>query len=266
MEFLISAIPAFNDNYIWMLQGPDKQGTCVVDPGEATPVLRALDEKDLVLEAILVTHHHADHTGGIKALLQAYPDIPVYGPESAHIACISNPLRGQESFELLGHQLEVIAVPGHTLDHLAYYLPSSEPGQENVLFCGDTLFAGGCGRIFEGTPEMMLKSLKILAHLPEETKIYCAHEYTLANLIFANEVEPGNIDLAGRMDAVKALRASGQTTLPSTIALELRTNPFLRCHKLEITAKISEHYGDLAIANELDTFTKLRAWKDVFKA
>jgi hydroxyacylglutathione hydrolase len=265
MPFLIFAISAFSDNYIWMFHLPDKKGACVVDPGESTPVLRALDEHGLHLETILVTHHHADHTGGISALLQAYPNTRVYGPESAHIAC-NNTLRGQERFELMGYQVEVLAVPGHTLDHLAYYLPSAETGQANVLFCGDTLFAGGCGRIFEGTPALMLRSLKNLASLPEDTQVYCAHEYTLANLVFANVVEPGNIALAGRMDAVRALRSTGTLTLPSTIAMELRTNPFLRCHKLAIMAKISEHFADVSIDNELDAFTKLRAWKDVFKA
>ena len=215
----IHALPALRDNYIWLLD--DGRQAAVVDPGEAAPVFAALAARGLELAAILVTHHHADHQGGIPDLLAAWPEIEVFAPASETIVACTRPLAGGETIRVLATEFEVLAVPGHTRGHLAYYSPGR-------LFCGDTLFGAGCGRLFEGTPAQMAGSLARLAALPASTAIYPAHEYTETNLRFAAQVEPDNPAIGQRAARVAALRAAGQPSLPSTLADELATNPFLR--------------------------------------
>ncbi|GAA5525580.1 hydroxyacylglutathione hydrolase GloB [Microbulbifer aestuariivivens] len=252
----ISPIPAFSDNYIWHLE---KNGEhWVVDPGDARPVIEAL--KSAPLAGILITHHHPDHTGGIAQLVHRY-QCPVYGPGS--IDEVSHPLKDGDQLSLLGGKLEVLAVPGHTLDHLALLLQLSDAEAPPHLFCGDTLFAGGCGRLFEGTPEQMYGSLRRLSDLPPETQVYCAHEYTAANLRFAEAAEPGNAVLHNRISQVDSLRAQGEPTLPSTIGEELATNPFLRCH-IPAVARRAVSHGAGENADEVGVFAALRQWKDNF--
>ena len=255
--FELLNIHALKDNYIWLL----RKGAfaAVVDPGEASPVLEVLTREKLSLIAILVTHHHADHQGGIADLLVQYPAAAVYGPEKESITGLDHPLSGGETivFPELEGIFQVLAVPGHTLGHIAYF--SAEAG---VLFCGDMLFTGGCGRIFEGTPAQMFDSLARLAALPERTQIYCGHEYTEANLRFALAVEPGNRRLQKRVDEVSVLRAKGLPTVPSTLALEKATNPFLRCHVPEVIASARVHG---AVSDDaIEVFRALREWKNAF--
>lgn len=255
---LIEPIPALTDNYLWLLR-QDSQAA-VVDPGDAAPVIARLAAEKLSLVAILVTHHHADHVAGIAALVEA-TGARVWGPASEDIPGVDIGLAGGESFELLGTRIEVIAVPGHTAGHIAYWLPQLAPP---ALFCGDTLFAGGCGRIFEGTPEQMLASLDRLAALPAATRVCCAHEYTVANLRFARAVEPDNAELAARLEAATAMRARGEPTLPSTLGLELATNPFLRSGQAASSAAAAAH-GATEPTDRLASFTALRAWKNNFR-
>ena len=252
--FEIIKIPAFKDNYIWLLR---KGGSAVVvDPGDARPVLDYLQQERLTLASILVTHHHADHQGGVASLLAHYP-AEVFGPATESITALTQPLRGGETICLssLGVELLVIAVPGHTLGHLAYY-------GAGCLLCGDTLFSGGCGRIFEGSPAQMLDSLTRLASLPDQVNVYCAHEYTEANLRFAMAVEPGNRALRRRVDEVAVLRAKGMATVPSTIAVEKATNPFLRCTEAEVIDAARERGSKGNDA--LSVFSTLREWKNNF--
>lgn len=252
--FEIIKIPAFKDNYIWLLR---KGGSAVVvDPGDARPVLDYLQQERLTLTSILVTHHHADHQGGVASLLAHYP-AEVFGPATESITALTQPLRGGETICLssLGVELLVIAVPGHTLGHLAYY-------GAGYLLCGDTLFSGGCGRIFEGSPAQMFDSLTRLAGLPDQVNVYCAHEYTEANLRFAMAVEPGNRALRRRVDEVAVLRAKGMATVPSTIAVEKATNPFLRCTEAEVVDAARERGSKGNDA--LSVFSTLREWKNSF--
>jgi hydroxyacylglutathione hydrolase len=264
----ISAIPAFSDNYIWLLSAG--RDAVVVDPGDARPVQAALAARQLDLRAILLTHHHPDHVGGVAALLQAAP-LPVYGPraEAERIGTITEPLDDGDAVTVLGHRFTVIAVPGHTLGHIAYYSPEAIDDGAGVLFCGDTLFSVGCGRLFEGSPAQMLGSLQRLAALPGQTRVYCAHEYTSANLAFARVVEPGNVELAAYGERVRGLREQGQPSLPSTIAQERLVNPFLRSDSAAIRDALSEHalrnHGASA-ASDVAAFAALRAWKDNFRA
>lgn len=252
--FDVIRIPAFKDNYIWLLR--KGASAVVVDPGDSRPVLEALEREGLTLAAILVTHHHADHQGGVAQLLARYP-VAVFGPATESITGLSRPLRGGETIVLpaLDVELQVFAVPGHTLGHLAYY-------GCGCLFCGDTLFGGGCGRLFEGTPAQMLDSLTRLAALPGQTAVYCAHEYTEANLRFALAVEPGNPASRQRADEVAKLRARGASTVPSSVALEQATNPFLRCAEPELLA--SAQRRNAQAHDELTAFAALREWKNVF--
>lgn len=252
--FDIIRIPAFKDNYIWLLR--KGAAAVVVDPGDAGPVLDVLDRQGLTLTAILITHHHADHQGGVAGLLARYP-APVFGPAHESITALSRPLHGGETIALpeLGCAFAVIAVPGHTLGHLAYH-------GAGCLFCGDTLFTAGCGRVFEGTMAQMLASLERLAALPEQTAVYCAHEYTQANLRFALAADPGNPLLQQRASEVAAVRAQGGATVPSTLALEKATNPFLRCGEPALVAAAGSRGTQ---ANDpLAVFTALREWKNVF--
>jgi len=252
--FDIIRIPAFKDNYIWLLR--KGSAAVVVDPGDARPVLEVLEREGLALTAILITHHHADHQGGVAGLLAHYP-ATVFGPADESITALSRPLRGGETIDLpaLGLAFEVIAVPGHTLGHLAYY-------GSGCLFCGDTLFGAGCGRVFEGTMAQMLASLALLAALPDDTAVYCAHEYTQANLRFALAADPGNRALQQRADEVAAARAEGLASVPSTLMQEKATNPFLRCGD---PALIASAQSRVAQANSpLEVFTVLREWKNVF--
>ena len=252
--FDIIRIPAFKDNYIWLLR--KGAAAVVVDPGDSAPVLDVLDRQGLALTAILITHHHADHQGGVAGLLARYPAV-VFGPADESITGLSRPLLGGETIKLpeLGVEFAVIAVPGHTLGHLAYH-------GAGCLFCGDTLFTAGCGRVFEGTMAQMLASLERLAALPDETSVYCAHEYTQANLLFALAADPGNCLLQQRASEVAAARAKGEATVPSTLTQEKATNPFLRCRD---PALVAAAQGRGAAENDpLAVFTALREWKNVF--
>ena len=252
--FEVMRIPALKDNYIWLLR--KGASAVVVDPGDAGPVLEVLDREKLILDSILITHHHKDHQGGIAQLLQ-YSSAQVFGPAAESITGVTQALRGGEKISLpaLEVQMQVIAVPGHTLGHIAYFGAGS-------LFCGDTLFAGGCGRLFEGSPLQMHDSLTHLAALPDETLIYCGHEYTEANLHFALAVEPGNRLLRSRINEVEVLRAKGMATVPSTLAIEKATNPFLRCQEFEVRAAAQAR--DPGVSDSVEVFAAIRAWKNEF--
>ncbi len=252
------ALPAFSDNYIWMLH--DGTDAVVVDPGDAAPVAAALDERRLALAAILVTHHHGDHVGGVDALRSRLKG-EVYGPRRERIPEPFVALSDGDVVELLGRRFEVIDVPGHTAGHIAYF----DAGRDSapLLFCGDTLFSGGCGRLFEGTAEQMHASLSRLAALPGDTRVCCAHEYTLSNLKFARAVEPGNAALARYQAECEAVRAAGRATLPSRIAVERDINPFLRC-AVPAVAAAGRTQG--ASSDEgAEVFAALRRWKNEFR-
>lgn len=256
------ALPAFSDNYIWMLH--DGTRAVVVDPGDAAPVLQALDTLGLQLAGILVTHHHPDHVGGVQALrprLAAAPAL-VCGParEAMPQPCV--PLTAGDSIEVLGLRAQVLDVPGHTAGHIAYVV-QMPPGEAPVLFCGDTLFSAGCGRLFEGTPAQMHASLAQLAALPDGTRVCCAHEYTESNLRFALAVEPANADTQAYATACRALRADGRPTLPSTIARERAVNPFLRCHVPAVAEAARQR--DRAAADPVAVLGALREWKNQFR-
>jgi hydroxyacylglutathione hydrolase len=251
------ALPAFADNYIWMIH--DGRQAVVVDPGEPAPVEQALEAHALVLAGILVTHHHRDHTGGIEALRPLLQG-PVWGPASETIPEPFVPLRGGDRIDVIGLPFEVIDVPGHTAGHVAYF---AEPrGDTPLLFCGDTLFIGGCGRLFEGTPAQMHTSLSRLGSLPGNTRVCCAHEYTLSNLRFARAVEPGNHDLLAYAAQCEALRAEGRPTVPGVIETERRINPFMRCDQPEVIASARDHGA--ASAGPVDVLAALREWKNNF--
>lgn len=256
--FDIFAIPAFRDNYIWLLVRGD--AAVVVDPGDAAPVLRRLADDRLHLAAILLTHHHADHVGGVEELVEAFRPM-VFFPAAESITGVppdvARPLVGGERLRLeaLEAEFEVFPVPGHTRGHLAYYGHGS-------VFCGDTLFGAGCGRLFEGTAPQMAASLATLAALPDDTAVYCAHEYTEANLRFAQAVEPGSQALARRIAEAAVTRAAGRPTVPSTIALEKATNPFLRCTEPAVVAAACARGADAG--DPVSVFAALREWKNVF--
>ena len=248
----ISFIPALADNYIWLLH--DGCDAVIVDPGDANAVIWRLKAEGLNLKAILVTHFHSDHQAGLPALLDAYP-APVFGPAGESITGCTRPLSGGELIELLGKSCRVIAVPGHTLGHLAYYCGGA-------LFTGDTLFTGGCGRLFEGTPAQMLDSLAKLAALPDDTLVYCGHEYTEHNLRFSMAVEPGNEQTAQRSAEAAFMRLRGRPTVPSTLAQEKQTNPFMRCHEPAVIAAARQRNPD---ANDaVSVFATIREWKNTF--
>lgn len=250
-------LPAFDDNYIWMLH--DGHQALVVDPGDAQPVLQALQAHSLQLQAILVTHHHADHVGGVDELREA-TGARVHGPAGEDMP---EPLQRHsegDTLELLGLRFEVLDVPGHTAGHIAWYC--SDPRGAPLLFCGDTLFSGGCGRLFEGTPAQMLASLDKLAALPGHTRVCCAHEYTLGNLRFARAVEPGNTALQRYTQQCEALRAQQRPTLPSTLAVERDINPFLRTREPAVVQAVTPR---AQAHDEAGIFAALRLWKNEFR-
>lgn len=262
--FEIEALSAFEDNYIWLIKNKQTQQCAVVDPGDATPVLEWLNQHtSWQLTDILITHHHADHTSGIR-ILKAQTKAIVSAPNNpTSIPSIDRPLSHNQLITIVGRTLQVLHVPGHTLDHLAYYSPNNIRQNDEWLFCGDTLFAGGCGRVFEGTMEQMYHSLQQLANLPAETLIYPAHEYTVSNLRFALAVEPNNHLIQQRLNQSIRLREQQKITLPSTLAEELQTNPFLRCYLPNIKS-IAEKYAGHSLSSEAEVFTILREWKNNF--
>jgi len=266
----VTPVPAFTDNYLWLIS--HEGDAVVVDPGDAAPIEAALAARGLALRAILLTHHHADHVGGVAALIDGRPDesLPVYGPRREDIAGVTHAVDGGDCFDLdavapgLGLRFDVLDVPGHTSGHIAYVARSADAADPPLLFCGDTLFAAGCGRLFEGTASQMHASLTRLAALPSATRVYCAHEYTLANLRFAHAVEPDNDALNTRLAEATATRERGEPTLPSTIALERATNPFLRADQSTVR-QAAEHFRSGASASPVATFAALRSWKDDYR-
>lgn len=258
----ITALPAFSDNYIWALR--HRNCVAIVDPGAAAPVLDYLQSTGSTLCAILITHHHADHIGGVNELLR-HAKVPVYGPaaEQAKITMLTHALREGDSISIPELELElcILDVGGHTLGHIAYL---GDIDDQPVLFCGDTLFAGGCGRLFEGTPQQMFSSLGKLAILPADTRVYCAHEYTQSNLKFALAVEPGNHALQQRALEVSQLRSEQRPTVPSLLGTELATNPFLRWHAPEVLAAARKFSGNDTLQDPVGIFSAIREWKNVF--
>jgi len=258
-------IPAFNDNYLWCIH--DGHSALVVDPGDAKPVLEYLEQKKLTLKGILITHHHADHTGGILQLLQTLgASIPVYGPMGADIPGRTQALIEGDKVEITSPSmsLEVFEVPGHTLSHIAYFANIQAKIPEPMLFCGDTLFASGCGRLFEGTPTQMSQSLAKFIALPKNTLVYCTHEYTLSNIRFALAVEPNNANLIAWAQTATALRDQGLPTLPSTIGQELQVNPFMRCDQQEVIDAALKISGEKVLSTPAHVLAVIRAWKDRF--
>ena len=249
----VTAIPAFRDNYVWAVH--DDHSAILVDPGDAAPILAWLETRHIHPVAILITHHHADHVGGIREITSQH-EIPVYGPALETIPGRTHPLLGGETVPIdeLGLAFQVLASPGHTLGHLCYV-------GHGALFCGDTLFSCGCGRLFEGTPAQMHASLSRIKALPADTLIYPAHEYTLANLDFALEVEPDNPSLHERLAEVRGLRNQGKPSLPVSLSTEIATNPFLRFDEPSVSVAAAQHAGH-PVQPGLATFAAVRAWKD----
>ncbi len=252
----VEGIPAFEDNYLWVLRHGSH--AVVVDPGDADPVLEYLSNESLTLSGILLTHHHPDHVGGVATLLAFTPHVPVYGPKDDRMGMVTQPVKEGDLVTLpnLSLPLRVLEVPGHTASHVAY-------AGDGLLFCGDTLFACGCGRLFEGTPAQMLASLDKLACLPQNTRVYCAHEYTLSNIAFALAVEPDNPALTMRATEVRARRQQGLPTVPSLLSLELATNPFLRCHEPGVVQSVSTRSAQ-SLPDRTAVFAALREWKNHF--
>jgi hydroxyacylglutathione hydrolase len=255
----IIRLPVLSDNYIFLLHDPQHNIAAVVDPAEAQPVLDELTKLNAELVAIFNTHHHGDHVGGNTQLMKKFPEVTVYGGAEDR-----GRIPGQQVFLQEGDRVQfgnrtanVLFVPGHTRAHIAYYFPPESPGEPGELFCGDTLFAGGCGRLFEGTPGQMVASLSKLRALPDDTRLWCAHEYTLSNLRFAMTVDPENADLQKRYQDVKILRETNEATVPSLLGIEKLTNPFLRWDQpsLQATAKSNQ---------EVQTFARIRGMKDNF--
>ncbi|NJP10346.1 MAG: hydroxyacylglutathione hydrolase [Leptolyngbyaceae cyanobacterium RU_5_1] len=255
----VHRLPVLSDNYIFLLHDPGQTIAAVVDPAEAGPVLRKLEELGATLVAIFNTHHHADHVGGNAKLLQRFPDMVVYGGAKDR-----GRIPGQQVFLQEGDRVsfgdrsaEVFFVPGHTRAHIAYYFAPAHPNEMGDLFCGDTLFAGGCGRLFEGTPTQMVNSLSKLRRLPDQTRVWCAHEYTLKNLQFALMIDRDNANLHRRFAEVRAARSRSEATIPSMLGVEKRTNPFLRWDDLGLRAATKAE-------NDIQTFARLRGMKDRF--
>ncbi|QUX91428.1 hydroxyacylglutathione hydrolase [Marinomonas sp. A3A] len=254
----IFPLPAFQDNYIWIIQDKDSSDIWVVDPGKADVVLNYCHEQKKTLAGILITHHHKDHTGGVAELKQ-YSNCPVYGPE--HLTdLVTHPVDENDLIQVLSLSFKAITTPGHTLDHLCYFSAQEPP----ILFSGDTLFKGGCGRIMEGTPEQMLAAMMKISDLPDDTLIYGTHEYTLANYRFALSVEPANQDLIESNNASQKLRAVEKPTLPTTLSLEKKTNPFLRSHIDALKVQAAQQLNEIPAANSVAAFSQVRRAKDSF--
>ena len=251
----VKPIKAYQDNYIWLVS--TNEGSIVVDPGESKKILNLIDNNEIDLEGVLITHHHFDHTNGLSDLLNER-GLEVYGPKN-NVNGINNIVKNNDKFTVIGIDFEVIEIPGHTLDHIAFYsFNSGEP----ILFCGDTLFSGGCGRVFEGTFDQMFNALKKISKYPKETKIFCGHEYTLSNLKFALAVDENNEDLIKEYDNIKNIVDSGNPSLPTILEKELKINPFLRCDNHHIKNKIVSKFD--TSDDELEVFCALRQWKDNF--
>lgn len=249
----LNSISAFQDNYIWVLN--DEQGKCIiVDPGEARPVLKTIGENQWQPEAILLTHHHNDHVGGVKELVEKYPGLVVYGPEETQDKGTNRVVREGDKVNILKYEFSVIATPGHTLGHICFY---SKP----YLFCGDTMFSGGCGRLFEGTAENMYDSFQKLNKLPSDTLICCAHEYTLSNMKFSLSILPDDEELNRYCRKVNELRAKNQSTLPSSLANERKINLFLRTKDVDLKEKINKETN---LQQPQQIFAWLRTKKDAF--
>jgi hydroxyacylglutathione hydrolase len=254
----VSAVRAFADNYIWLIHSPrDAKKVVAVDPGDAHPVEQEIARKGLDLAGILITHRHADHVGGVAALARDR-GIPVFGPAADNVPTAVQPLREGDTaaFDALGLRFDVLDVPGHTLGHIAYVGHGS-------LFCGDTLFSAGCGRLFEGTPEQMTRSLAKLASLPDDTQVYCGHEYTISNLAFALAVEPHNEQSVAYLEECRARRTRGEATVPSTMRRERNVNPFLRCDRQSVK-QAAEAKAGRRLQNHVEVFAVIRQWKDGF--
>lgn len=252
----VEPVPAFADNYLWILSVRSSKRAVCVDPGDAGPVIQALDRRDMVLDTILLTHHHYDHIGGVAELAERSPGVAVIAPDDPRVPYSTQTVSEGDCITIacLNATFQVMEVPGHTCSHIAYY-------GDGKLFCGDTLFACGCGRLFEGTPRQMSASLDKIMHLPDDTEIYCAHEYTLANINFAKHVEPENHCLIDRERIEKQKRARHQPTVPSVLSLEKATNPFLRCDYPDVVAAATRYSGH-ELHNPVEVFAAIRRWKD----
>ncbi|WP_073356764.1 hydroxyacylglutathione hydrolase [Lampropedia hyalina] len=262
----IQAVAALHDNYIWLLH--DGQNALVIDPGEARPVLHALEQQNLALQAVLVTHHHHDHTGGIAALQQVFRNLAVYGPSRERLPVPFEGLAEGDVLDVLGVHFAVLDVPGHTQGHIAFHADCTGSNRERLdaplLFCGDTLFSAGCGRLLEGSAEQMLHSLQKLMRLAPETLVYGGHEYTLENLRFALVVEPDNDASSNYLLHCRSLRDRGLPTLPSSLERELQVNPFLRIHWPSVRDRVSERFSSSMPYDDMAVFAALREWKNNF--
>lgn len=254
----ITPVKAFEDNYIWCLEQANEPGFVAVDPGDAQAVINFAKQITKPLTAIMVTHHHHDHTGGIEALVDHFGPLPIYGPTQSPYPHITHPLVQAQQVSLLGYTFEILEIPGHTLDHIAYYNHT-----HGILFCGDTLFLAGCGRIFEGTAQQMYSSLEKIMALPAMTRAYPTHEYSLANLAFAMAVEPSNDALALTQTMCQQLRHEDQVTLPTRLAQEAAINPFVRTTQANVVAS-AEQYAGQSLPSPWQVFAALRAWKNSF--
>lgn len=251
-------VAALADNYIWLLHQPGRPEAIVVDPGDAKPVLEAIERHGLAPVAILITHHHGDHVGGLAEVASQYPQVPIYGPATERVDGVTQTVGGGDRVwvDALGVTFDIIDTPGHTAGHISYH-------GGGAALCGDTLFAGGCGRVFEGTAPQMLDSLDRLAALPDATKGCCGHEYTLKNLAFARAVEPDNDAISERETWAKARRDAGEPTLPFELASERDTNPFLRCDEPAVWSAAEARAGR-SLNERSEVFSVLREWKNRF--
>ena len=251
----IKPIKALSDNYIWLVT--TNEGSIVIDPGESKQIIDLIKSNKIDLEGILITHHHYDHTNGIEEILK-YKKVEVYGPKN-NVNSVTKRVKQNDVFNLIGLKFEVIETPGHTLDHIAFYC--FEDGK-SILFCGDTLFSGGCGRVFEGTYSQMYESLKKLSKLPEDTQIFCGHEYTSSNLQFACAVEPNNQFIKKYTEEIIEKTKNGVPSLPSSLKIEYMINPFIRCNEENLIDNINKKFGE--VTSEIEIFSTLRKWKDDF--